>query len=176
MDVAIDEAGEHRCVAEIDDTSAPRDLDLIGGTDIYDAIVPDDDDLIAKIGAGFRIEYASGANGDTLRGRRFHVQRCGVEGGSFRASSLRVECGDQRERCEGVAYLHLKAVPSSGKAKSIYRSQRVGIRVVTFVYRFSIESKQPATKNVRNLLSLCHKNAPSRVPVLWMRQTKASLK
>ena len=98
MHVAVDQAGQHGGAAEIDNLSAGRNLDAIGGAgggdaislNGGDAISLNKDDLIGEHRARFGIEQAAGADGDACGRRSLHVHARSVEGAGF-GTGLRVD-------------------------------------------------------------------------------------
>ena len=82
--VAVDQSREDRGAAEIDDSGALRNLHLVGGPNVGNAIPLDDDDLIRKHLSGSRVEQVASANGHALRRRILRLHFRGIEWAGLR--------------------------------------------------------------------------------------------
>ena len=62
MRMAVDQAGQDRCVAQVNHFGSGGNLDAIGGADAGDAVAADEHDLVGEIGARLRVKETAGAD------------------------------------------------------------------------------------------------------------------
>src|SRR5207244_1524529 len=67
MHVSVDEPGEDRREAEVDDAGGRGNLHGGCGADVGDALAADENHLVLEVGAGLRVEQPAGADGGRLR-------------------------------------------------------------------------------------------------------------
>ena len=70
MRVRVDQAGQHRRLAQIDHLDARRNPDLSLRTDLGDALARSEHHLLRPHLAGYAVEQAAGADGQRPRRRR----------------------------------------------------------------------------------------------------------
>ena len=123
--MGVDQAGQHRRLAEIDHLGAGGHLDLGFRPDLGDALAVEDDDLLRPHLAGLAVEQLAGADRRDLRRRRALVggavaaaarRRAGAPPWSGRRPFLGIERGRQRGGAEK---------PQRRRSQSGYVSHRV---------------------------------------------------
>jgi hypothetical protein len=75
VNVTINQSGQYRGLAEVDDFCARRNLYFVGWANVRDFIAGNKDDLIGQIRSGLRVKHFSGANGRNLTLRGGHDGR-----------------------------------------------------------------------------------------------------